>query len=137
MQFLQRLEASRNEDEPEDNNNWERVLSPDQATNSIAVNLMSSLVDLLFIRNFTVASSVSKSAATGKDNKLLHVWEPGIGSTSKYQQPNVMIDSNRTEILKLLLTLCSNSLYQQVSSVTTQGSKFLTLLVTVTPKLNC
>ena len=61
MQFLQRLEASRNEDEPEDNNNWERVLSPDQATNSIAVNLMSSLVDLLFIRNFTVASSVSKS----------------------------------------------------------------------------
>lgn len=135
MQFLQRLEASRNEDEPEDNNNWERVLSPDQATNSIAVNLMSSLVDLLFIRNFTVASSVSKSSATGKDNKLLHVWEPGIGSTSKYQQPNVMIDSNRTEILKLLLTLCSNSLYQQVSSVTTQGSKFLTLLVTVTPKI--
>ena len=54
MQFLQRLEASRNEDEPEDNNNWERVLSPDQATNSIAVNLMSSLVEY------------QKSSATGK-----------------------------------------------------------------------
>lgn len=134
MRLLQRIDNSKEEEEEEEksdkNRNWERLLSPDQVANSIAVNLISSLVDLLFIRNFTVSST-----ASGKENKLLHVWEPGIGGTSKYQQPNVVIDSNRTEILKLLLTLCSNSLYQQVSCVTTHGSKFLTLLVTVTPKI--
>ncbi|RCK56392.1 Protein HID1 [Candida viswanathii] len=97
----------------------------------IAVKLISSLVDLLFIENFTV--STGKPQTAGK--RSLSVWEPGIGNSSKYQEPNLIIDSNRSEVLRLLITLCSTAFYESISNVITQGSKFLSLLVSVTPRI--
>ncbi|RLV93105.1 hypothetical protein JA1_002728 [Spathaspora sp. JA1] len=86
--------------------------------------LLSKLISLLFIENFTITSSKSP------------LWEPGIGSNqpTSYSPPNLIIDCNRIEILKLVISLCSNSMYEPLSHLSNKGSKFLTYLVTNTPK---
>ncbi|KAG2732000.1 hypothetical protein G9P44_004417 [Scheffersomyces stipitis] len=104
-------------------------LTKESIHNVTAVQLMRALVDLLFIRTFTIDAPRSKS------NKILSVWEPGIGTSSKYLAPNLIIDSNRAEVLKLLLTLCSSTFYNTPSEVVSAGSKFMTLLVTSTPRV--
>ncbi|EMG46715.1 hypothetical protein G210_3029 [Candida maltosa Xu316] len=128
---LKDLQHRENITTEEDFELYKPTMKYDKIKNCLAVNLISKLVDLLFIENFTV--STGKPNARGQ--KVLHVWEPGIGNSSKFQPPNLIIDSNRSEVLKLLLTLCTTSFFQPVSKLTTNGSKFLTLLVAVTPKI--
>lgn len=128
--YLQRIQHTLYEDE-EDYEPVKPQIKPEHVQSCIAVNLVSSLVDLLFIENFTVLTGKPETAS----KKSLSVWEPGIGNSSKYQEPNPAIDSNRCEVLKLLITLCSSNLYQSVSNVTTYGSRFLTLLVAATPRI--
>lgn len=111
-----------------------RTVDPSQINNSLAVKLIQSLVDLLFIRGFTIESST----VSANSNKLKHLilWEPGIGHTSKYNKPNLIIECNRLEVLKLLTTLCTNSLYTaSLPRLIGTGSKFLTILVATTPRV--
>ncbi|KAI3404654.2 hypothetical protein KGF56_002550 [Candida oxycetoniae] len=97
--------------------------------NSLAVFLMMSLVSLLFTKGFTV--SYSNMGGTS-----FSLWEPGIGlNNAKYAAPIPTIDSNRAEVLKLIIVLCSTSLYLSSSEVISKGSRFLTILVSHTPKV--
>ncbi|CAK9438830.1 uncharacterized protein LODBEIA_P30540 [Lodderomyces beijingensis] len=97
---------------------------------SLAVTLMQILVDLLFTKGFTVAASQKPGGVS------LSVWEPGIGYTaSKFTPPTPSLDSNRAEVLKMVIVLCSASLYLPPAEVVSSGNKFLTILVSLTPKV--
>ncbi|KAI5955616.1 hypothetical protein KGF54_001118 [Candida jiufengensis] len=100
----------------------------ENSNKSLAYNLMMSLVDLLFTKGFTIYSKE-------KGGIVLSVWEPGIGYSAKFQQSNLIIDSNRNEVLKLIISLCSTTLYYKASTAISTGSKFLTILVSLTPKV--
>lgn len=92
--------------------------------------LVTSLIDLLFTSDFTV------DPPTGSyTKKNLQIWELGIGS-SKPCSTNHIYESNRSEIIRLLLALCSQSMYQLPSELTSQGSKFSSYVVTSLPKLD-
>ncbi|KAK6456160.1 protein putatively [Scheffersomyces xylosifermentans] len=108
------------------------VTAKGEAENATAVQLIRSSVILLFLRGFTLEAPRIKTTAS---NKVLSVWEPGIGNSSKYATPNLIVDSNRSEVLKLLLTLCSVSFYQSPATVIASGSRFMTLLVATTPRV--
>lgn len=96
----------------------------------LGVSISKALLTLGFIKSFTI--DVSDSS---KNNRLLSVWEPGIGSSAPASPSNPIIDSNRTEILRLLLTINGVSFYQSPSKIVSKGSKFLSYLVTCTPKV--
>lgn len=97
--------------------------------NPLAPALVSALVGLLFTRGFTVEAPKS---AKKKSPRHFAVWEPGIGATTKHAVPNLVIESNRTETLRLLLTLVSSCLYKLPSQTVAQGLRFLTVLVAAT-----
>ncbi|KAK6466003.1 protein putatively [Scheffersomyces coipomensis] len=99
-------------------------ITPANKDEIIAVKISRALVKLLFIRGFTLDR-----------DQTIDLWEPGIGGASKYNSPNLIIDSNRTDILKLILTFCSYSLYQSTAHIVSSGSKFLTLFVTCVPRI--
>lgn len=88
---------------------------------AIAVELIHTLVNLLFVSGFTTTTSGG-------------FWEPGIGSSAPYGTPDPEIDCDRTEVLRLLLVLCSSPYYQPPSKVIGEGSRFLTVLVSTLPK---
>lgn len=90
--------------------------------------LVATLADLMFTREFTL----EKTGVKGADYKM---WEVGIGYNGKYETPNPELDSNRLEVLRLLLTLTSQTLFRTPSNVVPQGSRFLTILVTTLPRM--
>lgn len=89
---------------------------------ALAYTLTCSLVLLLFTEGFTISESCAKSTP-------LTLWEPGVGASAKYEDPNPIHDCNRSEVLRLLITLTSTSLYVPAAKLTSQGSMFLTILV--------
>lgn len=95
-------------------------------------SLVTSLIDLLFTSEFTVDPNPSSKIYS---KKIVQIWEPGIGTNSKFKPSNLIYESNRSEILRLLLVLCSNSMYQSPSNIVSQGCKFSTFLVTSIPKV--
>ncbi|ODV94432.1 hypothetical protein PACTADRAFT_51270 [Pachysolen tannophilus NRRL Y-2460] len=98
----------------------------------LGAQLVTTCVNLLFTKNFTISSTTNKTT-NGID---FTIWEPGIGLNEKYSTPKLEIDCNRLEILKLLITLCSQCLYFTPNNVIEKGSRYLTVLVTSTPKLH-
>ncbi|KAH3675511.1 hypothetical protein WICPIJ_009342 [Wickerhamomyces pijperi] len=101
---------------------------------SLGHQLLVALVDLLFMRNFTVDSVDATDINSYEfDHKL---WEAGIGSNTEYQPPNPSFDSNRLEILRLLIVLVSeNQFNNDPTTVINKGSKFLTVLTACLPRL--
>lgn len=86
----------------------------------LAPGLIRSLVELLFTKDFTTT-----------ENAL--VWEPGVGASGKYLAPIPVHDANRTDVLRLLLTLTSTSFYHKTSEVIFEGSRFATLVAVALP----
>ncbi|ODV62718.1 Ecm30p ASCRUDRAFT_6391 [Ascoidea rubescens DSM 1968] len=101
----------------------------------LGAQLVFACVRLLFTRHFTISppdNTVNRNLK-GVD---FTIWEPGIGNAnSKYSDPSTEIDANRLDVLRLLLTLCSQCLYISPVNLVSKGSRFLTVLVTSTPKL--
>lgn len=102
------------------------------------VEIVRSLTSLLFIKGFTMPRF---------RNEVL--WEKGVtvgGSTSSPSSQTAIasaaagaiadsvIDCNRAEVLKLMLTLFSSTMYQKLEDVTSENNNFLLLLITSTPK---
>lgn len=94
---------------------------PQNLHDLLGYKLLSSLVVLLYRPGFTVDQELS-------------LYEPGICRTYKYATPNLVYESNRYELMKLLLTLCSVSFYDEPKDLVLTGSRFLTLLVTAVPR---
>lgn len=73
----------------------------------LAEELVDTLIDLLFFSGFTIPQS---SHGKGKGKVSYSIWHSGVGCNSA-MGTNRELESNRTEILRLLLTLTSESMY--------------------------
>lgn len=104
------------------------VVSPLKRVNHgpvLADKLIKAIVKLLFFKGFTMS----------RTTKVNSLWEPGVGTKAKYGTVDVIIELNRTTLLRLLLTLCGSSLYHYPSQTVGTGSIFLTILVSCLPKM--
>ncbi|CAF0859666.1 unnamed protein product [Brachionus calyciflorus] len=88
--------------------------SNDKNSVPLAQTLLNSLISLLFVPDFTVHPN-KKNFGSGEDkvktiDSCEYIWEAGVGFSHSPPQ-NYNHDFNRTEILKLLLTCFSESIY--------------------------
>jgi hypothetical protein len=105
---------SRIENQSSNNNS---TTSSDSDKPVLGERLLKTIIHLLFIPDFTVSSHRSS-----KENKTLnstidsceYIWECGVGF-SKAPIQNYQHDSNRIELLKLLLTTFSQTIYSPPS----------------------
>ncbi|CAH8613634.1 unnamed protein product [Schistosoma bovis] len=95
----------------------------------LAQSLLSALCDLLFCPDFTV-HSISKSGPEGPEDmhtidSCEYIWQSGVGFA---QAPavNVIHDSNRTEILKLILTCFSETMYLEQEEAHRSENRWVT-----------
>ena len=94
------FDESQQEEEPkaEEEERFEEV-------RPLGEELIDTLIDLLFYVNFTLPRTErSKSKVT------YAIWQKGVGCNT-LMSSSKELESNRTEILRLLLTLSSKSLY--------------------------
>ncbi|KAI4247598.1 MAG: hypothetical protein LQ352_006122 [Teloschistes flavicans] len=90
--------------------------------------LIDALIDLLFYTDFTIPR-----AEQSKEKVTYAIWQNGVGCNVPMQASKEM-ESNRTEVLRLLLTLSSRSLYMPAHLVPTKGVKALTYITTCPDK---
>ena len=94
----------------------------------LAEELIDTLVDLLFFSELTVPQQ-----PPGKPKVSYTIWQSGVGC-------NVTIpttkehESNRCEILRLLLTLAGQSMYMSPNVLSQKGTRALTYLCTCPDK---
>lgn len=94
----------------------------------LAEELIDTLVDLLFFSGFTVPA---QSSSRSKVNYA--IWQSGVGCNTAVATTKEY-ESNRCEILRLLLTLASRSMYMTPASLPQRGVKVLTHLCTCPDK---
>lgn len=94
----------------------------------LAEELIDTLVDLLFFAEFTIPLLPS---AKSKVNYA--IWQSGVGCKSSIPT-NKELESNRCEILRLLLTLTGKAMYTPSNTLPVQGVKAITYLTTCSDK---
>ena len=99
-----------------------------EAAKPLAEELIDNLIELLFFSGFTVPQqSDTRSKVT------YAIWQSGIGCKTSIGT-NKELESNRCEVLRLLLTLTSKSMYMSSTFLPTQGTKALTYMTTCPDK---
>lgn len=94
----------------------------------LAEELIDTLLDLLFFSDLTVPK-----APHGKPKVTYAIWQSGVGCNASIPTTREH-ESNRCEILRLLLTLAGQSMYLSPSVLPQQGTKALTYLCTCSDK---
>ncbi|KAL8801939.1 MAG: hypothetical protein Q9182_004120 [Xanthomendoza sp. 2 TL-2023] len=97
-------------------------------TKPLGEELIDTLIDLLFYVGFTLPHEERT-----KDKVTYSIWQTGVGCVTPLQSSKE-IENNRTEILRLLLTLSSKSLYMPAHMVPVVGVKALTYITTCPDK---
>ncbi|XP_063220814.1 protein HID1 isoform X2 [Bacillus rossius redtenbacheri] len=87
----------------------------DETSMPLAQSLINAICDLLFCPDFTVASNRKAGPDKAEDLQSIdsceYIWEAGVGfAHTPPRYPTY--DCNRTELLKLLLTCFSETMYQ-------------------------
>lgn len=90
--------------------------------------IIDTLIDLLFFSELTVPQQPS-----GKPKVNYAIWQSGIGCTTAVPTTKEY-ESNRCEILRLLLTLASQSMYTSANVLPQRGIKALTYICTCPDK---
>ncbi|KAK4105076.1 hypothetical protein N658DRAFT_493184 [Parathielavia hyrcaniae] len=90
--------------------------------------LIDALLDLLFFSDLTVPRSPQ-----GKPKVTYAIWQSGVGCNTSIPTTKDQ-EGNRCEILRLLLTLASRSMYLSPSMLPQQGIKALTYICTCSDK---
>ncbi|KAI8998843.1 high-temperature-induced dauer-formation protein-domain-containing protein [Trametes punicea] len=90
---------------------------PKETMPSIAERLFSCLVDLMFCCGFTLPTKIQVDHY--KINYV--IWEKGVGSTTD-PGPSQQYESNKTEVLRLLLVLLSRQIYVPPAALFTSPS---------------
>lgn len=75
----------------------------------LAEEIIDTLIDLLFFSKFTLPETLS-----GRDKVSYAIWQSGVGCNTPVGSSKEY-ESNRTEILRLLLTFASKSMYMPPS----------------------
>lgn len=76
----------------------------------LAEEIIDTLIDLLFFSEFTLPK-----VPDGKAKVTYAIWQSGVGCNTPVASTKEF-ESNRTEILRLLLTLASKSMYMSASA---------------------
>ncbi|KAK4110777.1 hypothetical protein N656DRAFT_799897 [Canariomyces notabilis] len=90
--------------------------------------LLDTLLELLFFSDLTVPK-----APRGKPKVTYAIWQSGVGCNASIPTTKEH-ESNRCEILRLLLTFTGQSMYLSPSVLPQQGTKALTYLCTCSDK---
>lgn len=94
----------------------------------LAEELIDTLIDLLFFADFTLPKAPST------DNKVTYaIWTSGVGCNTSVGSSREF-ENNRTEVLRLLLTLTSPSMYMSANLLPVQGVKAVSYIVTCPEK---
>ncbi|KAJ7109144.1 high-temperature-induced dauer-formation protein-domain-containing protein [Mycena epipterygia] len=96
---------------------------------SLGERLFSSIIDLLFCCGFTLPTKIQVDHY--KINYV--IWEKGIGSTSDPGSSHPY-DSNKTEVLRLLLVLLSRQIYVSPAALFSKPSLYTLHMVQKTPR---
>lgn len=121
----------------EDETNVQNEVDTDEQVTSspLGARLIDALTQALFVPSYTIELKLKPDSNQSKvQGSAGQLSDSSFGSRSRNSPSNHIIDSNRMEIFKLILTLCSETFYEPASALVSTGSKFLTTLVTVTPK---
>ena len=96
--------------------------------NPLAEEIIDTLIDLLFFSEFTL------SKVQGGKNKVSYaIWQSGVGCNTPVVSTKEF-ESNRTEILRLLLTFASKSMYMSAAILPVKGVKAITYMATCPEK---
>ncbi|XP_071796674.1 protein HID1-like isoform X2 [Asterias amurensis] len=87
----------------------------DEESLPLAQSLLNAVADLLFCPDFTVAPNTKKPGPESHEDpqsidSCEYIWEAGVGFANSPPQ-SALLDQNRTELLKLLLTCFSETMY--------------------------
>jgi len=99
-----------------------------EETKPLAEELIDTLIDLLFFSDFTVPGQPQ-----GKPKVSYAIWQSGVGCAATIPTTKEH-ESNRCEILRLLLTLTSQSMYMSPSMLPQTGTRALTHICTCPDK---
>ncbi|KAF3064150.1 Protein HID1 [Daldinia childiae] len=94
----------------------------------LAEELIDTLIDLLFFSDLTVPKQPH-----GKPKVTYAIWQSGVGCNTAVPTTKEY-ESNRGEILRLLLTLAGQSMYMSPSILPTRGARSLTYICTCPDK---
>ncbi|KAI6150862.1 high-temperature-induced dauer-formation protein-domain-containing protein [Pisolithus tinctorius] len=126
------------EDEDDDRSEHGEAASPQstepntktkQTLPSLGEKLFSCIMDLLFCCGFTLPTKIQVDHY--KINYV--IWEKGVGSTVD-TGPNAQYDSNKIEVLRLLLVLFSRQIYVSPASLFIKPSFYTLHMVRKTPR---
>ncbi|XP_035744103.1 protein HID1-like [Vespa mandarinia] len=94
----------------------------------LAHSLLNALCDLLFCPDFTVAanrkSGPDKAEELQSIDSCEYIWEAGVGFAHSPPRYSIL-DSNRTELLKLLLTCFSETMYNPPMDLSITPNKWI------------
>ncbi|MCJ1369977.1 hypothetical protein MMC20_001189 [Loxospora ochrophaea] len=94
----------------------------------LAEELIDTLVDLLFYAGFTLPT-IERS----KHKVTYAIWQSGVGCNTPMSSSKEL-ENNRTEILRLLLTLSSKAMYMPANTLPVKGVKAITYIATCPDK---
>lgn len=94
----------------------------------LAEELIDTLIDLLFFSDFTIPRQ-----AQGKPKVTYAIWQSGVGCNTTVATTKEF-ESNRCEILRLLLTMAGQSMYMSPNLLPTKGTRALTYICTCPDK---
>ncbi|KAJ5754410.1 hypothetical protein N7533_003953 [Penicillium manginii] len=94
----------------------------------LAEELIDTLLDLLFFAEFTIPL-----LPTAKSKISYSIWQSGVGCNTTMGS-NKALESNRCEILRLLLTITGKAMYLPSNTLPVQGVKAITYITTCQDK---
>lgn len=94
----------------------------------LAQSLLNAVCDLLFCPDFTVLASRKSGPDKAEELSAIdsceYIWEAGVGFAHSPPR-NPTFDTNRTELLKLLLTCFSETMYQPPADIAQNPNKWI------------
>ncbi|KAI9863644.1 MAG: hypothetical protein M1813_003667 [Trichoglossum hirsutum] len=125
-----RTEVIFDEARPEEELNISRSPEDDfEEMKPLAEELLDTLIDLLFFSEFTLP----KAPQTAKSKVTFAIWQSGVGCNTPVGTSKEF-ESNRCEILRLLLTLTSRAIYLPANVLPVKGVKATTYITTCQDK---
>ncbi|KAJ4388932.1 hypothetical protein N0V93_006394 [Gnomoniopsis smithogilvyi] len=99
-----------------------------EETRPLAEELLDTLIDLLFFSDFT-----STKQPHGKPKVTYAIWQSGVGCNQTVATTKEF-ESNRIEVLRLLLAITGQSMYMSAAMLPKYGTRALTHICTIPDK---
>ncbi|PYH48850.1 Hid1 family protein [Aspergillus saccharolyticus JOP 1030-1] len=94
----------------------------------LAEELIDTLLDLLFYTNFTIPK-----LSSAKNKVSYSIWQSGVGCNTSMGSTKEL-ESNRCEVIRLLLTLTGKAMYMPSNLLPVQGVRAITYITTCSDK---